>query len=341
MHVLHGTVAHYEWGDKEALPDFLGALTNGKPWAELWFGTHPGGPSQITTTTGTKPLSDVVGQLPFLVKVIAAAEPLSLQTHPTTTQAREGYARENKIGIALDSPQRIYRDTSAKPELLIALSRFEAVSGFRDVAETLDMFTRHNWRDLATRLSRDGIEGFVRFALGQSRHELPSNLPDYAARLAEHHPGSGGVLVALLMHHVVLEAGEALFLDAGNVHSYLSGFGVEVMSASDNVVRAAFTRKHVDVEEFMRVSSFAPMPPPIVSHARNDDRIEYFAPTRAFGVQRVDGDKRVTVRATHAHEIVLCVSGGDDTLRKGQACLLRHGESLTIDAPASVFRCWG
>ncbi|MEY2763317.1 MAG: mannose-6-phosphate isomerase, partial [Actinomycetota bacterium] len=100
MHVLHGTVAHYEWGDKEALPDFLGALTNGKPWAELWFGTHPGGPSQITTTTGTKPLSDVVGHLPFLVKVIAAAEPLSLQTHPTTTQAREGYARENKIGIA-------------------------------------------------------------------------------------------------------------------------------------------------------------------------------------------------------------------------------------------------
>ncbi|NDI19446.1 MAG: mannose-6-phosphate isomerase, class I, partial [Actinobacteria bacterium] len=131
MHVLHGTVAHYEWGDKEALPDFLGALTNGKPWAELWFGTHPGGPSQITTTTGTQPLSDVVGQLPFLVKVIAAAEPLSLQTHPTTTQAREGYARENKRGVALDSPQRIYRDTSAKPELLIALSRFEAVSGFR------------------------------------------------------------------------------------------------------------------------------------------------------------------------------------------------------------------
>jgi mannose-6-phosphate isomerase len=252
VHVLHGTVAHYEWGDKEALPDFLGALTNGKPWAELWFGTHPGGPSQITTTTGTQPLSDVVGQLPFLVKVIAAAEPLSLQTHPTTTQAREGYARENKRGIALDSPQRIYRDTSAKPELLIALSRFEAVSGFRDVAETLDMFIRHNWRDLATRLSRDGIEGFVRFALGQSRHELPSNLPDYAARLAEHYPGSGGVLVALLMHHVVLETGEALFLDAGNVHSYLSGFGVEGQRRACGVHAQARRRRGVHAREQLR-----------------------------------------------------------------------------------------
>ena len=235
----------------------------------------------------------------------------------------------------------LFRSASAKPELLIALSQFEAVSGFRDIEESLELFTRHNWRDLATRLSRDGIEGFVRFALSQSRHELPTNLPDYAARLAEHYPGSGGVLVALLMHHVVLAPGEALFLDAGNVHSYLSGFGVEVMSASDNVVRAAFTCKHVDVEEFMKVSNFDPMPPPIVGHARNDDRIEYFAPTRAFGVQRIDGDKRVTVRATHAAEIVLCVAGGDDTLRKGQACLLRHGESLTIDAKASVFRCWG
>ena len=305
MHLLHGTVAHYEWGDKEALPDFLGALTNGKPWAELWFGTHPGGPSQVKTTTGTTALSDVVGNLPFLVKVIAAAEPLSLQTHPTTAQAREGYARENARGVPIDSANRIYRDASAKPELLIALSQFEAVSGFRDIEESLELFTRHNWRDLATRLSRDGIEGFVRFALSQSRHELPTNLPDYAARLAEHYPGSGGVLVSLLMHHVVLAPGEALFLDAGNVHSYLSGFGVEVMSASDNVVRAAFTRKHVDVEEFMKVSNFAPMPPPIVGHARNDDRIEYFAPTRAFGVQRIDGDKRVTVRATHAAEIVL------------------------------------
>lgn len=341
MHVLHGTVAHYEWGDKEAIPDFLGALTNGKPWAELWFGTHPGGPSHITTTTGTKPLADVVGRLPFLVKVIAAAEPLSLQTHPTTTQAREGFARENARGVPLDAPQRIYRDASAKPELLIALTRFEAVSGFRDVAETIDMFTRHNWRDLAARLSRDGIEGFVRFALGQSRHELPSNLPDYAARLAAHYPGSGGVLVALLMHHVVLDAGEALFLDAGNVHSYISGFGVEVMSASDNVVRAAFTSKHVAVDEFVRVSRFESMPPPLVTHAHNDDRIEYLAPTTAFGVQRIDGERRVVVRSTHAAEIILCVAGGNDTLRRGQACLLRHGESLTIDAPASVFRCWG
>lgn len=341
MHLLHGSVANYEWGDKEAIPDFLGALTNGKPWAELWFGTHPGGPSQITTTTGEKPLADVVGRLAFLVKVIAAAEPLSLQTHPTTSQAREGFAREDARGIALDSPQRIYRDTSAKPELLIALTHFEAVSGFREIDATLEIFTRHNWRDLATRLSRDGIEGFVRFALEQPRHDLPKNLPDHAAKLAAHYPGSGGVLVALLMHHVVLKPGEALFLDAGNVHSYVSGFGVEVMSASDNVVRAAFTHKHVDTDEFLKISNFSPMPPPLVSRATIDDRTEYFAPTNSFGVQRIDGDERVTVRSTHAAEIVLCVDGGNDTFRRGQACLLRHGESLTIDAPASVFRCWG
>ena len=341
MHLLHGTVAHYDWGDTEALPDFLGALTNGKPWAELWFGTHPGGPSQITTTTGTQPLSDVVGELSFLVKVIAAAQPLSLQTHPTATQARAGFAREDARGIPLDSPQRIYRDTSAKPELLVALDRFEAISGFRPVEESLELFTRLRLRDLAARLRSDGIEGFVRFALDRPRHDLPGNLPEYAAHLAAHHPGSGGVLVALLMHHVVLSPGEAIFLDAGNVHAYLRGTGVEVMSASDNVVRAAFTRKHVDVAEFMRTSSFVPMPPPLVESSRNADRIEYLAPTTAFGVQRIDGDKGVTVRSTHATEIALCTAGGDDTLKRGQACLLRHGESLTIEAPATVFRCWG
>jgi mannose-6-phosphate isomerase len=335
-------VQHYDWGDQHTIPEFLGAEPDGQPWAELWFGTHRGGPSLVTLDGQIGALAAYTGELSFLVKVIAAAWPLSLQTHPTQEQAAAGFAHENEIGIALNDPSRIYRDISAKPELLCALTPFEAICGFRPVDESLQLCKEFDWIELADHLHRDGLAHCVRWALNTEHHVLPALLPDWAQRLAIAYPGSGGILVALLMHHVQLSPGEALFLGAGNVHAYLNGSAVEVMSSSDNVVRAAFTKKHADIHEFLAVANFSPASPPLCRVSRIDDNCwQYPAPTGAFGAQRivVADDYRVT--ATHDAEILLCVDGDARSMKRGQASVLRGGDDLQLAGSATVFRTWG
>jgi mannose-6-phosphate isomerase len=157
MHLLRGVVQHYEWGDQQFIPEFLSTEADARPWAELWFGTHRGGPSLAKTETGSQPLVQLAGELSFLVKIISANKPLSLQTHPTDEQAASGFQQENEIGISLDAPQRIYRDASAKPELLIALTPFDAICGFRPIEESLELCKRFGWSELAEHLENDGL----------------------------------------------------------------------------------------------------------------------------------------------------------------------------------------
>ncbi len=339
---LNGVVQHFEWGDQSTIPKFLGEEPNGRPWAELWFGTHVGGPSVVIFDGDSRTLVSYIGELSFLVKVIASARPLSLQTHPTQEQAVIGFEHENNAGIALHDPSRNYRDASAKPELLCALNNFEAVCGFRPVDESLQICKENGWIELADHLRRDGLEQCVRWALSTKDHVLPAHLPNWAQRLAITYPGSGGILVALLMHHVQLLPGEALFLDAGNVHAYLQGTAVEVMSSSDNVVRAAFTKKHIDIDEFLAIANFSPSPPPICQPSQIDDNCwQYSVPTSALGVQRIDVRDNYLVTATHDAEILLCVDGDGGTLKRGQASVLRSGEVLQLSGLATVFRTWG
>lgn len=340
--LLNGVVQHYEWGDQHTIPTLLGVEPDARPWAELWFGTHYGGPSMVSFDGGTQALAEYSGELSFLVKVIAAARPLSLQTHPTQEQAAIGFENENEIGVALDDPRRIYRDASAKPELLCALTTFEAVCGFRSVDISLRICEENGWSELADHLRLDGLEQCVRWALSTKNHVLPACLPDWAQRLATAYPGSGGILVALLMHHVRLSPGEALFLGAGNVHAYLGGAAVEVMSSSDNVVRATFTNKHVDIDEFLHIASLSPTPPPLCPAVHIIDGCwQYPVSTTAFGAQRIDVTGNYLVTATHNAEILLCLDGDAGILKRGQASVLRNGEILQLCGPATVFRTWG
>jgi mannose-6-phosphate isomerase len=339
---LQGVVQHYEWGDERAIPDLLGVAPDARPWAELWFGTHRGGPSLVRTDDGLVPLSQHAGDLSFLVKVIAAARPLSLQTHPDDVRAAAGYRAEDASGVPLDAPQRLYRDQSAKPELLVALTPFEAICGFRDPAASLADCRAHRWDELGDRLERDGLAGSVRWALADGPHRLPANLPAWAAQLADAYPGHGGVLVALLMHHVVLQPGEALFLGAGNVHAYLSGTGLEVMASSDNVVRAAFTRKHVDVDEFLAIATLSAGAPPVVRAERGTDGRSAFAlPIAHFGLERIDVDGHTTVGPARGTEMLVCTDGDAGVLARGQAGILRDGDAAELRGVATVFRAWG
>ena len=250
----------YDWGDTTFIPRLLGLEPSGKPVAEAWFGTHPTG--EATLDDGT-PLSTLTGPLPFMVKLLSAARPLSLQVHPSLAQAREGFARENAAGIALDDPRRNYRDDSDKPEILIALGPFSALCGFHDPAATAGWFRAKGWNELADALDSLGIEGFVVEALTGTRLSVPADLPPWAASLRAAHPDDPAILVALLMHWVELAPGECLALEAGVLHAYLSGNAVEVMNESDNVVRAGFTTKHRDRDELLRITSFEPCASPV------------------------------------------------------------------------------
>ncbi|WP_249399764.1 mannose-6-phosphate isomerase, class I [Corynebacterium qintianiae] len=288
---LTGTMQNYAWGHERFIADVQGREPSGKPEAELWFGAHPSAPSQ----TPEGPLDEVIARegthsLPFLVKLLAAAKPLSLQAHPSREQARAGFARENAAGIALDAPERNYKDANHKPEILIALTPFRAMAGFRPIDQTLELLATFDLPELADlervlsdaslnesdRLSRaltmamNSGESVVR-AVDKRAREL-KNREGCAGEVAENlqfiareYPGDSGVVAAMLLNHVALEPGEAIFLSAGNLHAYLYGLGVEVMANSDNVLRGGLTAKHIDAAELFSVLTFEPLDNPKVT----------------------------------------------------------------------------
>lgn len=333
MDVIQGVVQHYSWGDSRAIPELLGVPSDGHPWAELWLGTHPSAPSTLLDGT---PLSERTGELHFLLKVLAAAEPLSLQTHPTTEQAARGFDREEAEGIPIDSPLRTYRDRNAKPELLCSLTHFETLCGFRDFDATIGWFEQQEWHELAHQL-RHGAPHFLRWALTEGPKVLPPRAPAWAQRVAERHPGDGGVLVTLLMNHVVLAPGEAIYLDAGNLHAYLGGVGVEVMGSSDNVVRGGLTTKHVDIDELLSVLDFTPLAHPTVEPLQvAPGRWCYPSGDAPFRLWRVEVDGTSAHVAT-GRELMLCTAGSVGALRRGEAMATLPGDLVRLDGEGTVF----
>lgn len=310
---IRPALKNYDWGDTSFIPRLLGLTPTDAPVAEAWFGTHPAG--EAVTDDGTA-LSTLTGQLPFMVKYIAAAKPLSLQVHPSLAQAREGFARENAAGLAVGDPSRNYRDESDKPELLVALTPFTALCGFHDPSASAGWFRARGWVHLADALDRLGIAGFVREALVGSSLAAPDDLPPWAAALREAHPHDPAILVALLMHWVELSPGECLALEAGVLHAYLSGSAVEVMNGSDNVVRAGFTTKHCDRDELLRITSFAPSANPV----RRPESGVYPSTGSYHVVAHPEGS---VIRASETTIVVTTT---------GAAHVLRGGETLAVDA---------
>jgi mannose-6-phosphate isomerase len=293
---ISNTPRDYAWGSTTAIPGLLGVAPTGAPQAELWLGAHPGSPSRLVGRDGT--LADIVhGRLPFLLKVLAAGAPLSLQAHPTAAQARAGFERENAAGIPVDAPERNYRDAFHKPEIIYALSDpFTALSGFRSVADTRAVLepvagdTR-----IAPLLVRLGGDGDLRstfewlITCGPGVEDLISAVVEAAQTLdgaswatvrllAEHYPGDPGIPISLLLHTIALRPGEVLYLPAGNIHAYLGGLGIELMAASDNVLRGGLTPKHVDVAELLRVLDFRPLPAPYLRPSSPQPGVAVFRP---------------------------------------------------------------
>ena len=383
MHHLTGTVQHYAWGSLDAIPALVGSAPDGRPWAELWLGAHPLAPSRLAdgrtldVAIAADPI-DWLGQrvfdrfgarLPFLLKVLAAAQPLSLQAHPSEAEAADGFAREHALGIALDSPQRVYKDPHHKPELLLALSSFDALCGFRPLHATVDLLDSLatggarrlapfadvlreagvDRRDASDAL-RDVVGSLLTMAPGDQRHLVAETAAAAAAddgpwsfetgwmvELATHYGGDVGCVVALLLNCVRLQPGEALFLAAGNLHAYLGGTGIEIMAASDNVLRGGLTPKHVDVPELLRVVDFTPLDEPRFAATMFGDGQRFAPPVAEFSLHDahdapIDGP-----------EVWLCTSGDVSGLRAGQAAFvtpdsdeLPHGDGTVVRACVGV-----
>ncbi len=256
--LIVGPIRHYPWGDPSFIPRLLGLAADGRPWAELWLGTHPKGPAHFTD--GTE-LRSVTGDLPYLVKVLAAAEPLSLQAHPGLDQAIDGFRRG------------VYPDAGAKPELLVALTEFEALCGIRPVERTVALLRDLGLADFADEVALGGpgaaLEGLYRGRIDPSPIIgacRAGTTPEAAwvCRLDERYPLEASVAATLLLNYVVLAPGEAIHLTAGNLHAYLQGAGIELMGASDNVVRGGLTTKTVDVDELFRVLDPTPLEQPVM-----------------------------------------------------------------------------
>ncbi len=370
MEAIEGVVQRYAWGSPTAIPELLGTVTDGGPQAELWLGAHPSAPARVGARTLTEivaadpegALSPAVaerfgGRLPFLLKVLAAGQPLSLQAHPSAARAAAGFAAENAAGIPLNAPNRRYPDAQHKPELLCALTPFEALCGFRPIEATVTLLEHLGLSDhpafapVASGDLRSAV-GLLLSATGDDREGVAAVIAKAAAaadgpeaawarRIAMSHPGDPGVGVALLLNLVRLEPGEAIFLPPGHLHAYLEGVGVEIMASSDNVLRGGLTPKHVDVDELLAVLDVTPAPPPVVPARRDGPCIRYETPVEEFSLVLIDlGPMPATVPGGRPR-LVLCLEGETALATGGDELCLRRGAAAWVPASDGALSLMG
>jgi len=379
---ITNTPRDYAWGRTGQITELLTGTASDAVEAELWLGAHHGSPSRAVDPASLQGHADLAsaveaipeitagtGRFPFLLKVLAAGTPLSLQAHPTAEQAREGFERENAAGIPIDASHRNYKDPHPKPELIVALTeRFEALSGFRPAAEArADVEAIAGdpavVQALTARLDSDATIGDAFVWLLSGAPEVAPIVqavtagaladPDrwrIPAWIAGLYPGDPGIVGALLLHHVVLGRGEALYLPAGNIHAYLDGVGIELMNASDNVLRGGLTPKHVDVAELASVVERAAGPAPLLAPIELAAGVREYRPedpAASFRLVRLDSEQVVHASVgLKGPAIALCLGGafsmtgerGEVSISRGQAVLVTPEErELSVTGSGLLF----
>jgi mannose-6-phosphate isomerase len=407
VYELENVLRPYAWGSTTAIAQLLGRPASGGPEAELWIGAHPDSPSVALSSAGGRtagahaagadgdgrhaldeliaadPVHYLGGEsvagfgprLPFLLKVLAAERPLSLQVHPTLEQARQGFAREEATGVDRSVPERNYKDDNHKPEMIFALTPFEALCGFRPAAQSRAVFLHLaacfelaglELPVLIPRLLEDLAQPDEPAALRAAFQRLIAGGEDVShatalivaalvsgAPMAPHqaelstvvnlnheYPGDPGVLISLLLNRISLAPGEAVYLPAGNVHAYLRGLGIEVMASSDNVLRGGLTPKFVDVPELLKTIAFEAVGVPMLHAETTLLGQEVFRPPfQEFQLQRVELEPGAEpVPLVQAGAAVLLVVSGSVLLDspKGDLRLARGASAFLPAAEAPV-----
>ncbi len=379
---ISNTPRDYAWGSTSFISELEGREPTGKPEAEIWYGDHPGSPSRVDDGSG-RTLDEALADaeqppLPYLMKLLAASMSLSIQAHPSRAQAAEGFAREEAAGIPRDATERLYRDENHKPEIIVALSEdFWALVGLRPLDRTRGFVSRladesdglRGVEALQAILEADGddatvLHGALAWALSdEGVAAVPdvvtalrvAEIPDYEdeqrflGEIARQFPGDGGVIVALLMNLVDLRRGEALFAPAGVLHAYQDGLGVELMAASDNVLRGGLTPKHVDVPELLRVVDTTPGPAPVIAATPvGPGVVAYDAGVPDFALQRatVTPDQPVDIALTGTATVLVTAgrlsvatdSGADSVdLVPGRAAVIAAASSIRLVGSGEAF----
>jgi len=357
--ILRCGVQHYAWGDPDYIPKLIGVLNRErKPYAELWIGAHAEllavarvGASEVPlplllhgageAVLGRRDVERFGGELPFLLKILAAARPLSIQAHPDKRQARAGFERENRLGIRPDAPHRNYHDDNHKPELIVALTDFYALRGFRpldeigavlaSVPELHDLAanycpTRGSLTDLYSRLMRtdqDEVDAILTPLLRRLQEEaahqaFSKEQTEYwvlraDSLFSEDGHRDRGLFSVFLLNPVHLLPGEAMYLPAGELHAYLEGAGVEIMANSNNVLRGGLTAKHTDVDELLRILTFDAGEVNVIGTGLGpeEERVVYETPSEEFILSRlrITAARPYTGVAGHSLELGVVIQG--------------------------------
>ena len=381
--LLKNTIQEYAWGSYTAISDLLGnaspAIT---PQAELWMGAHPKAPSKVKCNGKWRTLLELIdknpqnilgekaakkfkNKLPFLFKVLAAAKPLSIQAHPTLDQAKEGFEKENRLGIPLDAPNRNFKDDNHKPECICALTSFWALNGFRKISDIIFLMDKicptglKNHFDLFRQQPDSiGLKEFFKALMimdGTTKKQIIDDAVKNAIQLKdnnrayqcvidlyEEYPSDIGVLSPIILNLICLEPGQAMFLQAGTLHAYLDGVGIELMANSDNVLRGGLTPKHVDIKELLNILNFKECDINILKMEKInpcEHQYESHAEEFALSVITVKTDMSYYSSDKRCVEILLCTDGDAVVvdLSENESVHIEKGMSILIPAVVNKY----
>lgn len=378
IYKLMGCAQHYVWGGTHFIPQLLG-LNNDKEqyYAEWWLGAHASAPSLVEVVEQTQPLTHflaesphVLGQksveqfgqdLPYLLKILDVNKPLSIQLHPTKQQAERGFFEENAKGIDLNDPKRTYKDRNHKPEMMIALSEFWLLHGFKAKSAILaTLRQRPSLSGLAAQLEKQHLADFYAFIMQATPSQLTDWLlpivtanqtayttqqlsldnPDYwvlytmEAMSITPEKLDAGLVCFYLFNIVHLKAGEGIFQDAGIPHAYLRGQNIELMACSDNVIRGGLTPKHVDIPELLKIVDCREIEPEIIARAPENSRMfTYPTPAKDFALTKICYQRDESHQChSHSAEILLVMEGQVNISQKGTVLVLKQGESAFVSS---------
>ncbi len=381
---LKNKIQHYAWGSRTAIAELTNRpFPTETPEAEMWMGTHTKGESEVNINGRWVPLSKLINDdpagvlgddserrfsknLPFLFKVLASEQPLSVQAHPDKEKAAAGFFRENALNLPRDDPGRNYRDGNHKPELICALRPFTALSGFRPVHEIIDAIGKYCPGTLPRELEllrksphKNGLRRFfqsimtlphdqrkacideaLRFCDPAGERELEET---WMKTLFEKYPYDIGILSPLLLNLSVLKPGQALFLSAGELHAYLYGLGIELMANSDNVIRGGLTPKHMDVDELMNILDFEGRETGVIEPEAVDAfESVYPTPASEFQLSAISLDNSgISRNCSKSPEILLCVEGRALLFNEHNSIHIEKGDSVFVSAGAHEYRLEG
>lgn len=381
---LDTVIQNYQWGSLSSISSMFGvANPSVEHQAEMWMGAHPNGCSKIKDTGEL--LSHVIGEnriailgdytssrfgeLPFLLKVLAAETPLSIQVHPNKAKAQAGYKRENELGIAIAADIRNYKDSNHKPELVYALTFYEAMNGFRPIEQIIALFRAaklsaldQELEHLEHRPNAEGLKAFFSAILSLSgdkkqqalrelyvAHEatqitaLSRQAMHYSRSFRQYYPDDIGLFTPLMLNLIELAPGDAMFLHAEVPHAYIRGTALEIMANSDNVLRAGLTPKHIDIPELIDNTSFAPISPEnlLITPLFKENRITYPVPVDDFSFDIISVDIEASLQYLRSAEILFCIEGEVTIWSDKESIQLRVGESMFISHDTKSYQYKG